>query len=115
MDDNYTPPRHDEQQQGYAPTGPPQVIYYPAPPPTNGLAIAGFVVSFFCAIVGLVLSLVALSQINNSKIPLGGKGLAIAGMVISLVGLLFWITYLIVWAVVIGSVGAAAAAMGGGF
>lgn len=52
-------------------------------PPTNGLAIAGFVVSLVCGgPVGFVLSLVALNQISKSPTPQGGKGLAIAGAII---------------------------------
>ena len=53
-------------------------------PPTNGLAIAGFVVSVtFCfAPVGFILSLVSLNQIKKSATPVGGKGLAIAGAII---------------------------------
>ena len=56
-------------------------------PKTNGLAVAGFVcsiVGWFCcgitSIIGVILSIVALSQIKNRQE--GGKGLAIAGIVI---------------------------------
>jgi len=51
----------------------------PAPPAeTNGLAIAGFVVSLIgCGPLGLILSLVALNSQNK-----GNRGLAIAGAVI---------------------------------
>ncbi len=49
---------------------------------TNGLAIAGFVVSFFAALVGLILSWIALSQIKDNPNQ-DGKGLAIAGVIIS--------------------------------
>lgn len=66
-----------------------QPVYMPVvqQPKTNGLAIAGFVcsiVGWFCcgitSIIGLILSIVALSQIKNRQE--GGKGLAIAGIVI---------------------------------
>lgn len=77
---------------------PPQQPYVPQPPQkTNGLAIAGFATSFLALCcwflpVGLVLSIVALVQINKNP-QQGGKGLAIAGIVISAVcmfiGLLF--------------------------
>lgn len=70
----------------------------PQPQKTNGLAIAGFVTSFFCSLIGLVLSAVALSQIN--KTGQGGKGLAVAGIVIGAVGFLFTILF---W----GAIGAA--------
>jgi Tfp pilus assembly major pilin PilA len=49
------------------------------------MAIAGFVLSFFCGLLGLIFSIIGLSQCNNSNGALKGKGLAIAGIVISLV------------------------------
>ena len=64
-------------------------VYMPVvqQPKTNGLAVAGFVcsiVGWFCcgitSIIGVILSIVALSQIKNRQE--GGKGLAIAGIVI---------------------------------
>lgn len=60
---------------------------------TNGLAIAALVTSLVCCgPIGLVLGLVALSQINASQGRQGGKGLAIAGIAIgavtTLIGLL---------------------------
>ena len=54
---------------------------------TNGLAIAGFIVSFFAGVVGLILSIVGLVQIRKTNE--GGKGLAIAGITISAVKILF--------------------------
>lgn len=74
---------------GNPPFGTPQ---YGAPESSiNGLAIAGFVVSLICiSIVGLILSMVALNQINASNGRQGGKGLAIAGVVIGGIGSLFW-------------------------
>jgi len=66
---------------------------HPPPPGVNGLAIAGFVCSLlgcFCctAIVGLVLSLVALSGTNQAN-----RGLAIAGAIIGGIWLLLWLVY----------------------
>jgi peptidyl-prolyl cis-trans isomerase B (cyclophilin B) len=51
-------------------------------PGTNPLAIAGLILAFIFWPVGLVLSIVALTQISSK--PQKGKGLAIAGIVISL-------------------------------
>jgi len=63
---------------------------------TNGFAIAGFVTSLIaCAPVGLILSAVALSQFKsdpNQK----GKGLAIAGLVISLISLVFFLILFVI-------------------
>ncbi|MGH4034007.1 DUF4190 domain-containing protein [Actinomycetota bacterium Odt1-20B] len=81
-------------QPGYAgqqPGGPP---YRPWPgyysphsaPPVNGLAIASLVFGVLCffPLIGLILGLVALSQIKKKGER--GKGLAIAGNVLSSVG-----------------------------
>jgi hypothetical protein len=70
---------------------------------TNRLAIAGFVLGllstpsfccccgcFFglpCSILGLIFSCMGLSQINKNPMQ-GGKGLAIAGIILSILGLL---------------------------
>jgi hypothetical protein len=64
------------------PTQSPQAPFTEVPK-TNGLAIAGFVTSLTClGPVAVALSIVALNQINKSPTPQGGKGLAIAGIVI---------------------------------
>lgn len=50
--------------------------------PVNALCVAGFVCSFFFAVVGLVLSIIGYNQTkggNNST----NKGLSVAGIVIS--------------------------------
>ena len=47
----------------------------------NALAIVGFVLSFFTAIIGLILCIIAYKQVKESGEK--GKGLAIAGIVIS--------------------------------
>ena len=67
---------------------PPQQPYVPQPRQrTNGLAIGGFITSLLCCgPVGLILSIVGLSQINKDPSQ-GGKGLAIAGIVIGAIGL----------------------------
>lgn len=57
---------------------------------TNGLAIAGFVLSFFIPLVGLILSIVGLVKV---KVYHSGKGLAIAGIVLSVV---FWIANILI-------------------
>lgn len=46
----------------------------------NGMAIAGFVCSFFVAIVGLILSIIGFNQIKKTGEK--GRGLAIAGIII---------------------------------
>jgi hypothetical protein len=72
----------------------------PSPPPaaptrTSGHAIAGLIVGLggICTcgvggIVGLILSIVALKKIDASRGTLGGRGLAIAGIIASAVCIL---------------------------
>jgi hypothetical protein len=67
---------------------------------TNGMAIAGLVLGIMsipsfcccclnlpCAILGLIFSCIGLSQINRNPMQ-GGRGLAIAGIILSVLGLL---------------------------
>lgn len=65
------------------------------PQSTSGLAIAGFVLSFFCGLLGLILSAIAKSEIAKSNGRLGGDGLATAGIVISIISLVFGLIYAI--------------------
>jgi hypothetical protein len=62
-------------------------------PKTNGMAITGFVCSLFCWPLGLIFSIIGMNQ--TSKDPSqGGRGLAIAGLIISIVSIvitvIFW-------------------------
>jgi len=66
---------------------------------TNGMAVAGFVLGLLslpglccccltpCSILGLIFSCIALSQIHRNPTQ-GGKGMAIAGIILSILGLL---------------------------
>jgi hypothetical protein len=66
------------------------------PAPTSGMAIAGFTCSILGLVccgcgpifstLGLVLSAVALSQISKDPSKYSGRGLAMAGIIIALVG-----------------------------
>ena len=70
---------------------PPQSMYPPpSPPKTNGLAVTALILGIFgvcsiAAVVGLVLGIIGLSQIRKTGQP--GKGLAVAGIVLSLLWL----------------------------
>jgi len=63
-------------------------------PRTSGMAIASFVLGLvgMCfgptAIIGLVFGVVALHQIKKSEGLLGGRGLALAGTILSAIGLM---------------------------
>jgi Domain of unknown function (DUF4190) len=83
----YGPPSSQPYGQPYGPPpGQPYGYGYPqASGGTNGMAIASLVCAFLCSILGLVFGIVALNQINQR--PQGGRGLAIAGIVISIVSI----------------------------
>jgi peptidyl-prolyl cis-trans isomerase B (cyclophilin B) len=52
---------------------------------TNGMAIASLVCAFVCTPLGLIFGFVALSQIG--KTGQSGRGLAIAGIVVSVLSI----------------------------
>ena len=79
-------------------TTPPPLTLGPQPgpssAPTSGLAMAGLICSIiglFCcgplfSTIGLVLSAISLSQINREPEKYAGRGVAMAGIVLALVG-----------------------------
>lgn len=69
-----------------------------APEPANGMAIAGFVCSFFFQVLGIIFSAIGLNRANKSATR-KGRGLAIAGLVISIASLVIW---WLLWAIVVG-------------
>jgi hypothetical protein len=114
-----TPPDEPSRGQTPPPTPPPQPPPTPQPPPappaagqtpyqprpaapTNGLAIASLVSSiagFFCGvgyIVGIVLGFIAMKQIDESGGMQGGRGLALAGVIIGFVALGIGVLVLII-------------------
>lgn len=64
-----------------------------AVPRTSGMAIAGFVVSFFCGLLGLIFSCIGYSECRKSSGTVSGEGLAIAGIIISIVNLLGMVVF----------------------
>ena len=75
----YAAPQQYGQQPGYAP----QAGYAPAAAPTETLAIIGLVGAFVFWPAGIIISPMALSKIKkNGK---GGRGLALAGLIVSIV------------------------------
>lgn len=73
----------------------------PPPPPspgtTNTLAVISFVTGLLCCLpvvaqaVGLVCGFMALSAIDESRGAQGGRGLAIAGLILSGLSLVGWV------------------------
>lgn len=75
---------------------------YGAPPVatrTSGMAIAGFVLSFFCSILGLIFSIIGYNEVKRSNGMVTGGGLALAGIIISIIQLVL----AILWFAVIGA------------
>jgi len=64
------------------------------PQRTNGMAVAGFVLSVLCCTspLGIIFSAIGLNQIDKDSSQ-GGKGLAQAGLIIGIVGVVGWILY----------------------
>lgn len=56
----------------------------PIPTGTSGMAIAGFVLSLFCAPLGLIFSWIAIRNIDQGGNRQEGRGLAMAGVIISI-------------------------------
>ena len=84
------PPPYGQPPPGYGqpPPGYGQPAYgqgYPAQQGTNGLAIASLITAFFCGPLGLIFGFIALSQIKSRGQQ--GRGLAIAGIIIAIVGM----------------------------
>jgi hypothetical protein len=85
-------------------------------PPTNGLAIAALVlgilwVGWLGSVLAIIFGHVAVSQINGSGGSQGGKGMAIAGLVLGYVGIaVFLIVFVIPWLFIVLFAGAGAAA-----
>jgi hypothetical protein len=72
------------------PSGMPPMAYMPPMQATrtSGMAIAGFVLSFFCGLLGLIFSCIGYSECKNSGGAVTGQGLAIAGIIISILSML---------------------------
>ena len=82
----YGAPPYPMWGQGYSP--------FNRPSPVNGVAIAALVLGVLCFLpaVGLILGIIALVQIRRRGER--GKGMAIAGAVLSSVGLALWVVSL---------------------
>lgn len=81
----YTPqPPYGQQPYGQPPYGQPGYTQ----PKMNTLALVGFILSFFLSLIGLILCVIGLTQINGSNGTQKGKGLAIAGIIIGAISTL---------------------------
>jgi hypothetical protein len=93
------PGGYQQQPGGYPPQGqyPQQQPYgqqpmYGAPPPQGipGIVIAGFILAFFCSLIGLILCAVGLPEAKRRN---RGVGLAWAGIIISIVFIVLGIAF----------------------
>jgi hypothetical protein len=93
------PPAYGQQPGGYG---------YTATPGTNGLAIASLVLGiaqiFLCIIGGilaLVFGYISRRQIDESGGTQGGRGMAIAGIILGWIGIGLGIAYIVVIIIVV--------------
>jgi uncharacterized protein DUF4190 len=82
-----------EQAPAPPPPGYPQFVIQAAPPKTSGMAVASFVLSLVWlsglgSLLAVVFALVARKNIKESQGRQTGDGLAIAGLIIGILGLL---------------------------
>ena len=88
--------------------------YYGSPvAPSSGLAIAsmvcgivGYLTCYFVAILGIpavICGHMALSQIKNSPVPMGGRGMAIAGLVLGYLGIAITLGLIIFFGIAIAT------------
>ena len=85
------PPYGQPPQYGQPPYGQPPYGYGPPATGYNGFAIASLICAFFCSPLGIVFGFIARGQIQRTGEQ--GDGLALAGIIISivtLVGGLIW-------------------------
>ena len=62
---------------------------------SNGMAIAGFVLSFFIPLLGLIFSIIGLNRANQ-RIDQSGRGLSIAGIILSSLFMLAALTRVVI-------------------
>lgn len=65
----------------------------------NTMCIVGFVLSFFCNFIGLILSIIGLSDAKKKN--QSGEGFAIAGIIISSFSLLFGLAIVIFYCLLV--------------
>lgn len=75
----------------------------PASRPTNTMAIIALIASIIVSLVGVILGHIALNQIK--KTGEGGRGLAIAALIIGYIGVAAWVIGIFIWIAVIASIG----------
>lgn len=88
----YAQPTPPPAQPAYPAYGQPAQGYYA--PPTNTLAIVALVLSFIVSLGGIICGHIALGQIKRTGE--GGRGLAIAALIIGYVITAFFVIYIVI-------------------
>lgn len=83
---------------------------YAPPRPTNATAIVALVLGILTGIGGIIAGHIALSQIKRTGE--GGRGMALAGLIIGYVFTSFWVFYILLVLVIVIGVGATAGTVG---
>lgn len=98
--------QQQQQQQPYAQQQQPYAQQQPYNPPktdkSNPIAVVGFVLSFFVTIAGLICSIIGYNKAKNEG--LDHKGLALAGIIISVIGMVFGVISFIFYLSVLGEI-----------
>lgn len=82
--------------------GAPAYDYAPnAPARWNVLSIVGFILAFFVAVAGLIISIIARNQIK--KTGERGASLALWGIIVSIIVIVIYVVYFIIIGVAIGA------------
>jgi hypothetical protein len=87
----YAPGMGPGMPQGMPPGMQPGMQGAQMQPSTSGMAIAGFILSFVCGLLGLIFSIIGYNQVKKSNGMVTGGGLAVAGIIISSLQLLLGI------------------------
>lgn len=74
-----------------------------AAPRTNTLALVGFVSAFVVPVVGLVLGIVALNQMNHPANDEHGKGFARWALILGTLGTLATVVFFVIWFALMGA------------
>ncbi|MEV8212590.1 DUF4190 domain-containing protein [Leifsonia sp. NPDC077715] len=104
-DPSATQPYGQAAPQPYGqPAGQPYPYAYPYPPAprTNTLAIVSFVAAFVMSLAAVICGHIALAQIKRTGE--GGRGFAIAGLVIGYIGVGFAAIFFVIWLVLFLSI-----------
>ena len=75
------------------------------PTAKNSLALVGLVLSFFVCLAGLIVSIMALNKSKQPEYAGDGKGMAIAGIIVSSIEILISVIYVIVVVAAVAAVG----------